>query len=62
VGRDDNFFELGGNSLLAQKSVALLQQQHQLALPITKLYQWPTAAGIGRFLAPAAWPRFSLHQ
>jgi amino acid adenylation domain-containing protein len=54
VGRDDNFFELGGNSLLAQKSVALLQQQHQLALPITKLYQWPTAAGIGRFLAPAA--------
>ena len=53
VGRDDNFFELGGNSLLAQKTVALLQQQ-QLALPITKLYQWPTAAGIGRFLAPAS--------
>ncbi|RYY20523.1 MAG: amino acid adenylation domain-containing protein, partial [Cytophagaceae bacterium] len=54
VGRDDNFFELGGNSLLAQQTVALLQQRHQLALPIIKLYQWPTAAGIGRFLVPAA--------
>ncbi len=52
IGRDDNFFELGGNSLLAQKTVALLHQQHQLTLPITKLYQWPTAAGIGRYLAP----------
>ena len=54
IGRDDNFFELGGNSLLAQKTVALLHQQHQLTLPITKLYQWPTAAGIGQYLAPKA--------
>jgi amino acid adenylation domain-containing protein len=52
VGRDDNFFELGGNSLLAQKTVAALLQRHQLTLPITKLYQWPTAAGIGHYLAP----------
>jgi amino acid adenylation domain-containing protein len=52
VGRDDNFFELGGNSLLAQKTVAALLQRHQLTLPITKLYQWPTAAGIGQYLAP----------
>jgi amino acid adenylation domain-containing protein len=52
IGRDDNFFELGGNSLLAQKTVAALLQRHQLTLPITKLYQWPTAAGIGHYLAP----------
>jgi amino acid adenylation domain-containing protein len=54
VGRDDNFFELGGNSLFAQKTVAALHQQHQLTLPITKLYQWPTVAGIGQYLAPKA--------
>lgn len=68
VGRDDNFFELGGNSLLAQKTVAALLQRHQLTLPITKLYQWPTAAGIGQFLAPktagppAAAPRPALES
>jgi len=54
IGRDDNFFELGGNSLLAQKTVAALHQQHQLTLPITKLYQWPTVAGISQYLAPKA--------
>ena len=54
IGRDDNFFELGGNSLLAQKTVAALHQQHQLTLPITKLYQWPTVVGISQYLAPKA--------
>ena len=56
VGADDNFFELGGNSLLAQKTVASLQQQG-LALPITKLYQFPTPAGLAHYLAaPASLP------
>ena len=53
VGLDDNFFELGGNSLLAQKTVAALKEQ-QYTLPITKLYQFPTAAGIARYVEPAA--------
>lgn len=53
VGVNDNFFELGGNSLLAQKTVAALKQQHYV-LPITKLYQYPTAAGIARYLEPPA--------
>jgi len=52
VGADDNFFELGGNSLLAQKTVALLKQ-HGHALPITRLYQHPTAAGIANLLVGA---------
>ncbi|GAB3222901.1 amino acid adenylation domain-containing protein [Spirosoma arcticum] len=51
IGLDDNFFELGGNSLLAQKSVAVLKQQGY-NLPITKLYQHPTAAGIARYMEP----------
>ena len=46
VGLDDNFFELGGNSLLAQKTIAALKQQLGRRLPITKLYQYPTIAGI----------------
>src|SRR5690606_28080830 len=45
----DNFFELGGNSLLAQKTVALLLSE-DIRLPITKLYQHPTAAGIAAFV------------
>ncbi|WP_332367704.1 AMP-binding enzyme [Spirosoma telluris] len=51
VGLDDNFFELGGNSLLAQKTVAALKL-HQQTLPVTKLYQFPTIAGIANFLQP----------
>ncbi len=51
IGADDNFFELGGNSLLAQKTVVLMQQRHGYNLPITKLYGFPTAAGVSVFLA-----------
>jgi amino acid adenylation domain-containing protein len=51
VGLDDNFFELGGNSLLAQRTVALLKQRYAHTLPITKLYQFPTVAGIVRHLS-----------
>ncbi|AKD55176.1 type I polyketide synthase [Spirosoma radiotolerans] len=51
IGLDDNFFELGGNSLLAQKTVAALNQE-QYALPVTKLYQYPTIAGIALYLQP----------
>ncbi|GAB4025284.1 amino acid adenylation domain-containing protein [Spirosoma gilvum] len=51
LGIDDNFFELGGNSLLAQKTVALLKEK-QFTLPITKLYQYPTIVGIATYLQP----------
>lgn len=50
IGLDDNFFELGGNSLLAQKTVADLAQRGQ-TLPITKLYQYPTVAGLATYLS-----------
>jgi len=48
VGVHDNFFELGGNSLLALKTVMGLKQ-HEYILPITKLYQYPTASGIASY-------------
>ena len=50
IGLNDNFFELGGNSLLAQRTVAALKQQLDYTLPITKLYQYPTVAGIVKHL------------
>ncbi|RZK16696.1 MAG: amino acid adenylation domain-containing protein, partial [Flavobacterium sp.] len=37
VGIEDNFFELGGNSLLAQKSIALIKERLGLTLPVTKI-------------------------
>ncbi|HLK28592.1 MAG TPA: amino acid adenylation domain-containing protein [Puia sp.] len=50
VGVNDNFFELGGNSLLALKTVADLKLHHALNVPVTKIYQFPTVAGIASFL------------
>lgn len=50
IGIDDNFFELGGNSLLAQKAVSELRYRLQKDLPVTKLYQFPTIAGMTKYL------------
>jgi amino acid adenylation domain-containing protein len=50
IGIDDNFFELGGNSLLGLKTVAVLKKHYNLVLPITKLYQFPTIAGVAAYL------------
>lgn len=52
IGVDDNFFELGGTSLLAQKLVAQLLNEHNLRLPVTKLYQFPTIGNISNYLEP----------
>ena len=49
IGIHDNFFTLGGHSLLAQKLVAALKTRCNQALPITKLYQYPTIKGIVTF-------------
>ncbi|WP_316839563.1 polyketide synthase [Pedobacter gandavensis] len=50
VGIEDNFFELGGNSLLAQKSIALLKTRHGLHLLVTKIYQFPRVKELAAFL------------
>ncbi|GAB3932893.1 polyketide synthase [Mucilaginibacter myungsuensis] len=46
IGIDDNFFDLGGNSLLAINTATRLRSQYGIALPVTKIYQYPTIAGI----------------
>ena len=60
VGTEDNFFELGGNSLVGLKTVAALQQQHGLDLPITKLYQFPTIKAVAAWLDGGSNARFQL--
>lgn len=64
VGAHDNFFELGGNSLRAGRFVHLLRRTSHVDLPLSALFDRPTAAGLAaqltalRAAAPAPiWPQ-----
>ena len=50
IGIDDNFFDMGGTSLLTQKVVTLMKQRYSLKVPVTKIYQFPTIAGIAEYV------------
>lgn len=51
IGINDNFFDLGGNSLLALKFIAELRQEHNLDLPVVKMYQHPEILSLTKFLS-----------
>lgn len=51
IGINDNFFDLGGNSLLALKFIAELRQEHNLDLPVVKMYQHPDILSLTKFLS-----------
>jgi amino acid adenylation domain-containing protein len=64
VGAHDNFFELGGNSLRAGRFVHLLRQASGVELPLSALFDQPSAAGLTGLLEPlrlapraATWPQ-----
>ncbi len=46
VGIHDNFFELGGHSLLATKAISSLQEQFHVELPLRRMFETPTVAGV----------------
>jgi hypothetical protein len=51
VGVQDRFFDLGGNSLLLLQVKTRLQAVLHREIPVVALFQYPTAAGLARYLS-----------
>ncbi|MDB6143753.1 MAG: ribonuclease, partial [Pseudomonas sp.] len=54
VGIEDNFFELGGHSLLATQLIGLVGKLSGKDLPLRKVFELPTIAGMAQWLEAQA--------
>ena len=53
VGMEENFFELGGHSLLATRLLSKIREAFQIELPLRRVFESPTVAGLSREVTAA---------
>jgi amino acid adenylation domain-containing protein len=53
IGIHHNFFNLGGNSLLATRLVSQIRQAFQIELPLRRIFEKPTIAGLAKDIEKA---------
>ncbi|BDI19712.1 hypothetical protein ANSO36C_55140 [Nostoc cf. commune SO-36] len=54
IGIHHNFFNLGGHSLLATRLVAQIRQVFQIELPLRRIFEKPTIAGLAKDIEKAS--------
>ena len=57
VGAHDNFFELGGHSLLATQVVSRVYETFESRLPLRRMFEEPTVAGLATVLSDSGGQR-----